>query len=249
MYNALVIGASGGIGIAMTELLLKQGIHVIASVREHRINKFEQLNTLKSDYKSQLILISMDVSTQESVEKAFSSISGHTNKLHLVINCTGLLHNSKGLQPEKRLEDINADNLSQSFAINSIGPLLIARYALPLLRHEKRSVLSNISARVGSISDNRAGGWYAYRAAKAAQNMITKTLAIELNRRSPNTICVGLHPGTVNTELSKPFQRNLKPGQLTTAEQSADYLYKVITELEQKDSGKVFAWDGSEILP
>ena len=131
MYNALVIGASGGIGIAMTQLLLKKGIHVIASVREHRINKSEPLNKLKSDNKSQLILVSMDVSTQESVKKAFSSISEQTNKLHLVINCTGLLHSSTGLQPEKRLEDINADNLSQSFAINSIGPLLIARYALP----------------------------------------------------------------------------------------------------------------------
>lgn len=249
MHNAFVIGASGGIGIAMIQLLLKKGIHVIASVREHRINKFEQLNTLKSDYQSQLTIVSMDISAQESIEKAFTSISEQTNKLHLIINCTGLLHNSKGLQPEKRLEDINANHLAQSFAINSIGPLLIARYALPLLRHEERSVLSNISARVGSISDNRAGGWYAYRAAKAAQNMITKTLAIELNRRSPNTICVGLHPGTVDTELSKPFQRNLKPGQLTTTEQSANYLYEVISKLDNNDSGKVFAWDGSEVLP
>ncbi|MFT5394906.1 MAG: NAD(P)-dependent dehydrogenase (short-subunit alcohol dehydrogenase family) [Gammaproteobacteria bacterium] len=249
MHNALVIGASGGIGTAMTQLLLKKGIHVIASVRKHRISKLEQLEKLKSDYKSQLRIVSMDISEQESVEKAFTSISEQTNKLHLIINCTGLLHNSKGLQPEKRLEDINANNLAQSFAINSIGPLLIARYALPLLRHEERSVLSNISARVGSISDNRAGGWYAYRAAKAAQNMITKTLAIELNRRSPNTICVGLHPGTVNTELSKPFQRNLKPGQLTTTEQSANYMYAVMSKLDNNDSGKVFAWNGSEVLP
>ena len=249
MDNALIIGASGDIGISMTQLLLEKGIHVIASVRDHHLNKPEYLHILKSEYKSQLILVSMDISAQESVEKAFSFISGHTNKLHLIINCTGLLHNNKGLQPEKRLEDINTDNLVQSFTVNSIGPLLIARYALPLLRHDDRSVLSNISARIGSISDNRAGGWYAYRAAKAAQNMITKTLAIELNRRSPNTICVGLHPGTVNTKLSKPFQRNLKLGQLTTAKQSVNYLYKVITKLEKKDSGKIFAWDGSEISP
>ena len=249
MDNALIIGASGGIGIKMTQLLLKKGINVIASVREQCLNKFECLDTLKSNYKSQLIPISMDVSSQKSVGKAFSLISEHTNKLHLIINCTGLLHNDEGLHPEKRLEDVNTDNLVQSFTVNSIGPLLIARYALPLLRHEERSILSNISARVGSISDNRAGGWYAYRAAKAAQNMITKTLAIELNRRSPHTICIGLHPGTVNTKLSKPFQRNLKLGQLTTAEQSVNYLYKVITGLEKKDSGKIFAWDGSEISP
>jgi NAD(P)-dependent dehydrogenase (short-subunit alcohol dehydrogenase family) len=249
MHNALVIGASGGIGIAMTQLLLEKDIHVIASVRKHQISKFEPLNKLKADYKSQFTIVSMDISAQESVEKAFTSISEQTNKLHFIINCTGLLHDSKGLQPEKRLEDINADHLAQSFAINSIGPLLIARYALPLLRHEERSVLSNTSARVGSISDNRAGGWYAYRAAKAAQNMITKNIAIELKRRSPNTICVGLHPGTVDTDLSKPFQRNLKPGQLITTEQSASYLYKVISKLDNKDSGKVFAWDGSEVFP
>jgi len=249
MHNALVIGASGGIGISMIQLLLKKGIHVIASVRELQMKNSVQLNTLRSDYKSQITIVSMDISAQESIERAFTTITEQTNKLHLIINCTGLLHNSKGLQPEKRLEDINANNLAQSFAINSIGPLLIARYALPLLRHEERSVLSNISARVGSISDNRAGGWYAYRAAKAAQNMITKTLAIEFNRRSPNTICVGLHPGTVDTELSKPFQRNLKPGQLTTTEQSANYLFEVISKLDKNDSGKVFAWDGSEILP
>jgi NAD(P)-dependent dehydrogenase (short-subunit alcohol dehydrogenase family) len=249
MTYALVIGASGGIGIAMTRLLLERGNRVITTVRGDNTKNNDHLKTLHEKYNAQIVSLKLDVTQQQSIETAFTEIQNLTDHLHLVINCTGLLHNGEGLQPEKRLEDVNADNLAGSFAVNATAPLLIARYALPLLRHKERSVLSNISARVGSISDNRMGGWYAYRAAKAAQNMITKTIAIELSRRSPNTICVGLHPGTVDTGLSQPFQKNLKPGQLTTPEQSAQYLYDVISGLKHNDSGKVFAWDGSEILP
>ena len=239
MNQTLVIGASGGIGLAMTQLLL----------RSNTTQNSAQLKTLDEMYKDQMILVEMDIVQQHSIEKAFASIQNLTDKLHLIINCSGLLHKADGLQPEKRLEDINAENLAESFSVNATAPLLIARYALPFLRHKERNVLSNISARVGSISDNKAGGWYAYRAAKAAQNMITRTIAIELSRRSPDTICVGLHPGTVDTALSQPFQKNLKAGQLTTPEQSANYLYNVISGLKNEDSGKVFAWDGSEILP
>lgn len=249
MTQVLVIGASGGIGFAMTQLLLEKGNRVIATVRNDTAKNSAQLKTLHEEYSDQIISVKMDIAQQHSIEKAFATIQNLTDKLHLIINCSGLLHKADALQPEKRLEDINAENLAESFSVNATAPLLIARYALPLLRHKERNVLSNISARVGSISDNRTGGWYAYRAAKAAQNMITKTVAIELFRRSPSTICVGLHPGTVDTTLSKPFQKNLKSGQLTTPEQSANYLYSVISGLKNNDSGKVFAWDGSEILP
>ncbi len=249
MTQVLIIGASGGIGFAMTRLLLEQGKRVIATVRSDDTKNSARLKTLHDKYNEQIVYVTMDVTRQISIENAFTEIQNFTDLLHLIINCTGLLHHGNALQPEKRLEDVNADNLAESFSVNATAPLLIARYALPLLRHKQRSVLSNISARVGSISDNRMGGWYAYRAAKAAQNMITKTIAIELSRRSPNTICVGLHPGTVDTALSQPFQKNLKPGQLTTPEQSVQYLYDVISGLKHNDSGKVFAWDDSEILP
>jgi NAD(P)-dependent dehydrogenase (short-subunit alcohol dehydrogenase family) len=229
--------------------LLEKGSRVIATVRSDTSQNTERLKKLDEKYKDQIILVTMDIAQQHSIEKGFSSIQNLTDKLHLILNCSGLLHKDNGLQPEKRLEDINAENLAESFSVNATAPLLIARYALPLLRHKEKNVLSNISARVGSISDNKTGGWYAYRAAKAAQNMITRTIAIELSRRSPDTICVGLHPGTVDTALSQPFQKNLKAGQLTTPEQSANYLYNVISGLKNEDSGKVFAWDGSEILP
>ena len=245
--HALVIGAGGGIGGAMTRLLIANGHAVFAAGRDGLKGNAELL-ALRAAEPRKLSLLAMDITAQDSIEAGFRLIGEKTGRLHLVFNCAGLLHD-QDLRPEKRLEDAALDNLLKSFAVNAAGPLLIARYALPLLKHEQPSVLASVSARVGSIADNRLGGWYAYRASKAAQNMITKTLSIELARRSPNTICVGLHPGTVDTRLSKPFQANVRAGQLKTAAESAGHLYRVINRLKPADSGKVLAWDGGEIPP
>ncbi len=244
--NILIIGAGGGIGQAFTQLFLTQGKQVIASVREPEAKKHASLRRLQQSHRDQLSLYTMDITQQESIEQCFSSIASVTDRLHLILNCSGLLH-SASVQPEKRLEEANQTQLFESFAVNSIGPLLIARYALPLLRHDEISILATLSARVGSISDNRLGGWYGYRASKAAQNMITKTVAIELKRRSPSSICVGLHPGTVDTGLSKPFQSGVSATQLKTPDESVAHLSKVLDQLQPHDSGKVFAWDGIEI--
>ena len=135
----------------------------------------------------------------------------------------------------------------QLFAVNAIGPALVAKHFLPLLPRHGRSVFASISARVGSIEDNRLGGWYSYRASKAALNMLLKTYSIELKRRAPSAICVGLHPGTVDTALSKPFQGGVAPGKLFSPTQSAAYLLRVIDGLTPADNGAVFAWDGSQI--
>lgn len=245
--QALIIGAGGGIGGAMTRLLIENGYAVFAAGRGGLKGNAELL-ALRAAEPRKLSLLAMDITAQDSIEAGFRLIGAETGRLHLVFNCAGLLHD-QDLRPEKRLEDAALDNLLKSFAVNAAGPLLIARYALPLLKHEQPSVLASVSARVGSIGDNRLGGWYAYRASKAAQNMITKTLSIELARRSPNTICVGLHPGTVDTRLSKPFQANVRAGQLKTAAESAGHLYRVINGLKPADSGKILAWDGSEIPP
>ena len=245
--RAVIIGAGGGIGRAMTRLLLENGCRVFAAGRDS-LQRNAELQALQAAHPDGLCLLAMDVAAEDSIEAGFRLIGAETDRLDLVFNCAGLLHD-QGMRPEKRLEDAAMDKLLKSFSVNAAGPLLIARYALPLLKHEQPSVLANISARVGSISDNRLGGWYAYRASKAAQNMMTKNLAIELSRRSPNTICVGLHPGTVDTALSKPFQSNVKPGQLKTAAEAARHLYSVLNDLKPEDSGKVLAWDGSEIFP
>lgn len=244
----LVIGATGGIGSAMSRLLLEQGHELFITSRDTANEQFASLEKYAEQQAQSLSLLEMDLSSQGSIAAAFNRLAGQTDRLHLVMNCTGLLHDAS-MQPEKKLEDLEMENLQRSFQVNSSAPLLIARYALPLLQHDEPSVLANMSARVGSISDNRIGGWYAYRAAKAAQNMATRSLAIELQRRSKNTIVVGLHPGTVDTGLSQPFQSSVKPGQLQTPEQATQHLYTVINRLGSADSGKVFAWDGVEILP
>ena len=133
------------------------------------------------------------------------------------------------------------------FRINAIGPALIAKHFLPLLAHNRKSVFAALSARVGSIEDNRLGGWYAYRASKAALNMMIRTLSVELARLNPSALCVGLHPGTVDTSLSKPYQGSVSDGGLFSVEQSASHLLKVLNGLQPEHSGRVFAWDGKPI--
>ncbi len=246
--NCVIIAASGGIGLEMTRLLLEHDKRVFATTRSLDSANAAHLQELLQYYPSQLTLLELDVTDQQSVAACFTAIAESAERLHLVMNCSGLLHD-ENTRPEKRLEDLESNQLLKNFQVNSIGPMLIARYAFPLFKHDEPNVLANMSARVGSISDNRIGGWYGYRTSKAAQNMATRTLSIELKRRSPTTICVGLHPGTVNTGLSKPFQRAVKAGQLKTPAQAAKNLYSVIDKLSAQDSGKVFAWDGSEILP
>jgi NAD(P)-dependent dehydrogenase (short-subunit alcohol dehydrogenase family) len=137
--------------------------------------------------------------------------------------------------------------LAEVFAVNTIGPALIAKHTLPLLPRDRRAVFAAISARVGSISDNRLGGWYGYRAAKAALNQVLKTAAIELAAKAPQAVCIGLHPGTVATDLSKPFRGNVSAEKLFTPEQSAGHLLDVIARVTPADSGGVFDWKGDRV--
>jgi NAD(P)-dependent dehydrogenase (short-subunit alcohol dehydrogenase family) len=166
----------------------------------------------------------------------------------LVIVATGMLHDAAG-GPEKSLRELDAERLAQTFAINVIGPALVAKHFLPLFARDKRGVFAALSARVGSISDNRIGGWYGYRAAKAALNMTIRNLAIEWGRTHKQGICVGLHPGTVDTPLSKPFQKNVVADRLFTPAFAAEQMLTVVGRLTAEDSGKCFAWDGAEIHP
>jgi NAD(P)-dependent dehydrogenase (short-subunit alcohol dehydrogenase family) len=159
-----------------------------------------------------------------------------------------MLHDaSAGVAPEKRLADVRPDALAASFAVNALGPLLVAKHFEPLIARREPVVFASLSARVGSIGDNRLGGWYAYRAAKAAQNMFTKTLAIEWARSRRNVVCVALHPGTTDTGLSRPFQSGVAPEKLFAPERTVRQLLDVIDQLTPADSGRFVAWDGSSI--
>jgi NAD(P)-dependent dehydrogenase (short-subunit alcohol dehydrogenase family) len=166
----------------------------------------------------------------------------------MVIVATGLLSDATH-GPDKSLRALEADWMMQNFRINSIGPALIARHIMPLMPRSGRSVFAALSARVGSISDNRLGGWHSYRASKAALNMLIRTIAIDLARTHPDALCVSLHPGTVDTELSRPFQRGITDGQIKHPADSARALIDIIDSLSPSQTGRCFAWDGTEIAP
>ncbi len=232
--NIAIIGASGGIGSAFVELLSKD--------QQNTLYTFSRSPQNRSFTRGNVTSASIDYNNEESIYEAAET----SGPLDLVIVATGFLHNHT-IMPERSLHELSTEKFEKNFLINTIGPALIAKHFLPKMNKKQRSVFAILSARVGSISDNRLGGWYSYRASKAAVNMLIRTASIEVARKAPNTIVVGLHPGTVNSQLSQPFQRNVKPEKLFTAEYSVKKLMGVIQNLNTNDSGKIFAWDGKQI--
>ncbi|MDJ0710931.1 MAG: SDR family NAD(P)-dependent oxidoreductase [Woeseiaceae bacterium] len=235
--RVVVIGASGGIGAAMVEQL-------VALPATSRVFAFARGLDEQSDAKIRLAPI--DITRERTVRDA-AALAASEGPLDLVIVATGMLHNGNGVFPEKSLRNIDAGVMADVLRINTIGPALVAKHFLPLLRQGAKSVFAALSARVGSIGDNRLGGWTSYRASKAALNMVLKTLSIEHARRFPDSTIIGLHPGTVDTRLSRPFQRNVAEGKLFSTTQAAGYLLNVIEQVTAEDTGRVFAWDGSQI--
>ena len=245
--QAFVQGASRGIGLEFVRQLLGEPTiaQVFASCRTP--GSIGELDAIAAA-EPRLQVIALDVTDEDSIARAAARVAAGTDRLHLVLNCAGVLHGgSAALTPEKRLGDVRPEALTASFAVNALGPLLVARHFERLLAHRERAVFASISARVGSIGDNRLGGWYAYRGAKAAQNMFTKTLAVEWARSRRNVVCVALHPGTTDTDLSRPFQASVPPEKLFPTERTVRQLLGVIDRLTPADSGRFLAWDGSEV--
>ena len=242
--NALVVGASRGIGLGFVQQLLSDdGVsHIHAT---HRAAALE-LSLLSEQQPQRLSLVSMDVTDESQIAAGIAQIQQRVERLHLILYCVGFLHDGN-IQPEKGLQQIRSEQLLRSFQVNSIGAVLLAKHILPLLKHGDRSVFASISAKVGSIGDNQLGGWYGYRASKAALNMLMRTVAIEYSRKSPKTLVVMLHPGTTDTDLSKPFQRGVPPDKLFPVERTVTQLLTVIEGLQPEDSGQFFSWDGSRL--
>ena len=234
--SAVVVGASGGIGAALVSELL--GDDTFATV-------FALSRTAARVSEGKLQRLPVDVTDEASIVQAAQDLTG---TVRLIIVATGTLH-GPGVRPEKTFRALDGDALLQSYKVNAIGPALVAKHMLPLMRAPGRSVFAALSARVGSIGDNRSGGWHGYRASKAALNMIIRNLAIETSRRTPDLVCVGLHPGTVDSALSKPFQANVPEARLFTPAYSASRLLAVIDGLTPADSGNVLAWDGTTVPP
>jgi NAD(P)-dependent dehydrogenase (short-subunit alcohol dehydrogenase family) len=246
--NVLVQGASRGIGLEFVRQCLAEPRvgHVLATCRSPA--NATGLATLAAAAASRLTVLALDVTDEDSIAPAAAAAAHTVPRLHLVVNCAGVLHDAtSGMRPEKRLADVRPESLARAFTVNAIGPLLVARHFELLLAHADRAVFASLSARVGSIEDNRLGGWYAYRASKAAQNMYTRTLAVEWARSRRNVICVALHPGTTDTDLSRPFQGNVPEGKLFGVERTVSQLLHVIDRLQPADTGQFLAWDGERI--
>jgi NAD(P)-dependent dehydrogenase (short-subunit alcohol dehydrogenase family) len=225
--TAIVIGATGGIGSAIADAI-EGSAHFGETIRLSRRGS-----------------IPIDLTDEASIEAAALAVGDRQAPVRLIVIATGLLSGGD-MVPEKSLRNLNATTLARLFAINTIGPAIIAKHFLKLLSRDGKSVFAALSARVGSIGDNDLGGWYGYRASKAALNQIVHTAAIELARTRPAAICVALHPGTVATPLSEPFSRSGLAVQ--TPAEAAGRLLTVINGLTATDTGGFFDHRGERII-
>lgn len=235
--NAIVFGSTGGIGRALTGALVASGQYAMVFAVSRTGAAFPGALSLQAEF------------TSETDLARLACVVSAEGPLTLCLVASGLLSDGAGLQPEKSYRAQSLSAFERVFAANTFAPALIAKHMLPLMPKAERSVFAALSARVGSISDNRLGGWHAYRASKAALNMLVRNFAIEQARRAPGHICVSLHPGTVDTALSKPFQASVPAERLFTPEEAAAHLLAVIGRLTPEESGKCFDWAGKEVPP
>lgn len=224
-FRALVIGSSGGIGTAVSK-------HLKETKNCGHVELVERTNSR-----------SFDLTEEESIAKLYLDLKGNYGLFHLIFDATGVLK-IDGEGPEKSLAALDPRRMAKAFAINTIGPALLFKHFAELLPHDGRSFFTTLSARVGSIEDNQLGGWYSYRASKAALNQIVRTAAIEIARKRPSVVCLALHPGTVETKLSRPFSSN----RYTHAPfEAAQRLLDVIDNATPEQSGAFLAYDGSSL--
>ncbi|MBD2088920.1 SDR family NAD(P)-dependent oxidoreductase [Microcoleus sp. FACHB-1515] len=244
--NGLIVGATQGIGLGFVrKLLLDESITKLFATYRDRARATE-LFALQDQHSDRIVCLQVDVTEEAQISAAVQQIQAQVDRLDCVINCVGVLHDAT-LSPEKSLRQIDGDRLLRYFQINSVGAILLAKHLLPLLSHRNRCVFATISAKVGSIGDNQLGGWYGYRASKTALNMLMKTASIEYRRKNPQAIVVVLHPGTTDTELSRPFQRNVPPEKLFSVDRTVEQLLTILSKLTEADSGEFFSWDGSRL--
>ncbi|MFT5482255.1 MAG: NAD(P)-dependent dehydrogenase (short-subunit alcohol dehydrogenase family) [Halieaceae bacterium] len=233
--NVLIVGASGGIGAALSLALCERsGVTAVhgTGLRNTSVFAHEKMHWH-----------CIDVQIESDIQNLVSKL----DKLDWLINCVGLLH-SQELAPEKSISQVTPESFMCLMSVNTLPTLLLAKHVKPLLLRSPQPLFASISARVGSITDNRLGGWYSYRASKAALNMVIKCLAIEWSRTAPRSVVAALHPGTTDTELSAPFQGNVPNHRLFTPEFTAARLLSVLDSLQPELSGRFWSWDGTELL-
>jgi NAD(P)-dependent dehydrogenase (short-subunit alcohol dehydrogenase family) len=235
----VVLGAGGGLGQALTLELQNQfpDEEIIALSRQPQTGLFDS---------GKITYCQIDDYSEDSLSAWVSDFKSGGKKLTGVISTIGMLHDEKTF-PEKKLSDITADNLTKLFSVNAIKPLLALKSFLPILDRKNTRFWVQLSAKVGSIEDNYLGGWYAYRSSKAALNMLLKTASVELKRTHKKLAVAAVHPGTTDTDLSKPFQQRISDDKLYSPELSAERIVEVVKNLKPEQSGGLWHWDGSAL--
>jgi NAD(P)-dependent dehydrogenase (short-subunit alcohol dehydrogenase family) len=238
-----IVGASGGIGAALLDQLAVRGDIACIHATYFHSPQAGSLGSIGSFAEAtQVSWSQLNASDEDSVKKWLEDIG----PIDWLINCVGMLHDTHH-GPEKTIRAFNVDHFAKSISTNCLPTLLLGKYVLPALRNSPNALFATISARVGSIEDNQLGGWYSYRASKAALNMSLKCLSIEWQRVAKNLRVLALHPGTTDSLLSKPFQKNVPAGKLFTPEKTASLLLEQINHAHSLPSGRFIAYDGEEI--
>ncbi len=241
MLNIAIIGASGGIGSALLNAILDSGI--ATTVHATSFKSDLDVAALSENKRTVVKRATLNASSEQSILRWVDEV----DSLDWLINCVGYLHD-ESYAPEKTIRQFDPIHFNKNLSVNCLPTLLLAKHVFGKFDGSSAPIFATVSARVGSISDNRLGGWYSYRAAKAALNMSLRTLSIEWARLNPAIRVAALHPGTTDTALSKPFQKNVPTENLFSAEKTAGLLLGQLHELHQHPSGRFIAYDGEEIL-
>lgn len=244
--NALVCGASRGIGLALAEQLLqREEVAGVWAIARHA-SESPGLTELLERHGERLRCLDVDACDEQALSRLAVRLQDCLPRLHLLLCTTGVLHDGAA-SAEKGLAQLDLPGLQAAFQTNAFAPILLLKHLLPLLRGRHPCTIAALSARVGSIGDNRLGGWYSYRASKAALNQLLHTASIELARLNPEACVLALHPGTTATELSRPFQRNVPADKLFSPAFAAARLQEQVERHGPPQSGSFWAWDGQPI--
>ena len=245
LSHTLICGAGNGIGLAMVKNLLETSTTAKVFSTYRNKDRSAKLLELSDQFGDRFIPIILDVSQAAEFAQLEEALQKHTDSLDLVIHTIGFLHDQEHM-PEKRIQDLDLDMMQKSFLTNSTSVAMLARSIYKLIKNKNPAIFAALSARVGSISDNRSGGWYSYRASKSALNMIIKNLSLEFERSSLSCLSIAIHPGTVKTKLSEPFTSRTKYT-LHTPEEAAEHILNVIFKLTKKDQGVFLDWQGKHV--
>lgn len=246
LKTSAIFGATQGIGLAITSQLLDKGHRVYASYRG--TSNLEGLAKLAKKHPEQLIILPLEIDNEDHYKEFFSTVSESTSNLDYCINCIGMLSKNT-IQPERKIEDMELATLLHVFMVNTSPTLMIAKYAKPLMRSSETPVFCTLSAKVGSIGDNKMGGWHSYRISKAALNMALKNISLEFGRINKKSISIAIHPGTTNTALSEPFlETAAKRYKIHSSHESGKNILSVIETCNPAESnGEFYSWDGTKL--